>query len=300
MNTLAREKKEMILKCLTEGNSLRGTARLVGVQRNTVAKLAMDAGRLCEALHEELVRDLTPAFIQVDEMWGFVYAKEKHLDRVSDAAPPWAGSTWTWVGIDPVTKLVPAWYVSTRTTAAAKIFIGRLRKSIQRAHFFQLSSDGFSAYPSAVLSVLRSTPVSYGQYVKEYDGSRFVGSHHEFVKGVPDPAHIGTTFIERLNLTVRMSVRRYARQTNAFSKRLAPHVAATALHFFCYNFLWVHGSLGCTPAQAAGLTKRQWTYDDLVGLIEAAMPRPVRPARYRTAKRRRRWQVRPEANAVSK
>jgi hypothetical protein len=87
------------------------------------------------------------------------------------------------------------------------------------------------------------------------------------MQGNPDPKHISTSYVERQNLTMRMSMRRFTRLTNAFSKKLENHVAAVALHFMHYNFCRIHQSLRVTPAMAAGVAKSPWTVEDLVGLL---------------------------------
>ena len=270
MNTLACAKKALILQCLTEGMSLRATARLVGVERNTVAKLLLDAGRASAAYHDEVLCDLRPHRVEADELWDFVYAKEAHLDRISDDAPGWAGSTWTWTAIDPDTKLAIAWYVGERTAEHGKAALRLLRKRIAENHLFQLSTDGFTAYPSAVYRMFYGHPIRYGQVVKEYGppNQTYTGSHKEAVLGTPDPALISTSIVERLNLSLRMSIRRYTRHTNAFSKRLLQHAAATDLFFFVYNFIRVHGTTGQTPAQTARILEGVWAYEAFAALIE--------------------------------
>ena len=291
MNVLARYKQIIALKCLTEGMSINATARIVGCKPDTVAKLGVDTGKACWMHEWQVLRGLTPAHIEADELWAFIYAKEAHLERCR-AAPDEAGSSWTWVAIDRESKLVLAWLVGDRTAKSGEAFMRLLDKRIDWLHIPHLSTDGHTAYEYAVKRGFRGR-LDYGQVVKEYGGygHRYIGSHKTTIKGAPKDAEVSTSIVERVNLTIRMSSRRYTRQSNGFSKRQYQHKMATALMFFHYNFMRPHESLGGrTPAQVAGVAKRRWTYDDLADLLAASAPR----ARLRgNRKRRRRWQVRP-------
>ena len=282
MNTLPQHRKVLIIKCLVEGMSIRSTARIAEVSRNTVTKLIVDAGKACADYQDRVLRDLDCRRIQVDEAWCFVYAKEKNVPRAK-AAPAEAGDVWTWVAMDAETKLVPSWRVGDRSGATAIDLMDDLRARL--ANRVQLTSDGHRAYLEAVEGAFGGD-VDYAQLVKLYGGVKDTGADARYspsectgirkrrVEGDPDPAHVSTSFIERQNLTMRMSMRRFTRLTNAFSKKLANHAHAVALHYMHYNFCRIHQSLRVTPAMAAGVTDRLWEIADIVKLIEDAAPTP--------------------------
>ena len=291
MNTLDRQKKILALRCLVEGNSIRSTSRIADVARNTVTKLLVDAGAICGAYQAEVMRDLPCRLLEVDEIWAFVYAKEENIARAK-SAPPDAGDVWTWVAICAETKLVPAWRVGDRSSATAKDLMDDLQPRL--ANRVQLTTDGHKAYLEAVKGAFGGD-VDYGQLVKLYgkpqgeaDGadSRYspavcTGIRKTVVEGNPDPAHISTSFVERQKLTMRMSMRRFTRLTNAFSKKIENHVHAVALHTMYYNFCRIHQTLRVSPAMEAGVTTRLWEVEDIVDVVEDAAPKPKRPATYR-------------------
>lgn len=247
----------------------------------------MDAGKVCAAYQDDALRDLNCQRIQVDEIWAFVYAKAKNVPRAV-SAPPEAGDVWTWTAIDADTKLIPSWRVGDRSGMTAIDFMDDLRSRL--ANRVQLTSDGHKAYLEAVEGAFGAY-VDYAMLVKLYgpatgeDGRRYspadcIGAHKEPVMGNPNPDFISTSYVERQNLTMRMSMRRFTRLTNAFSKKLEFHVHALALHFMHYNFCRLHGSIGTTPAMAAGVTDRIWEVGDIVDMVDAAQPKPNRPAPY--------------------
>ena len=290
MNTLPRDKKILILKCLTEGNSLRATARLAGVSRNTVDKLLIATGKVCAAYQDAALQDLPCQRIQVDEVWSFVYAKAKNAPRAVNP-PRSAGDVWTWTAICADTKLIPSWRVGDRSGATAIEFMDDLRYRL--ANRMQLTSDGHKAYLEAVEGAFGAN-VDYAMLVKmyghvgderrqetRYSPSECIGARKEVVMGNPNPDDINTSYVERQNLTMRMSIRRFTRLTNAFSKKLENHVHAIALHFMHYNFCRVHGTIRTTPAIAARVTDRVWDVADIVDMVDAAAPKPNRPNTYR-------------------
>ena len=289
MNTLPRHKKILILKCLVDGMSLRAVTCIADVSRNTVAQLLISAGKASAEAQDEMLRDLPCSRIEVDEIWSFVYAKERNVAR-AQGAPPQAGDVWTWTAIDADTKLVPAWWVGNRSGATALEFMDDLRDRL--ANRVQLTSDGHKAYLEAVEGAFGGS-VDYARLIKlygkggdesrqatRYSPSECIGSRKEPVSGSPNEDLISTSYVERQNLTMRMSMRRFTRLTNAFSKKLENHVHAIALHFMYYNFCRLHSSLGTTPAMAAGVTDRLWEMGDIVDLVDAAAPAPNRPASY--------------------
>ena len=274
MNKLDTSKRAQIVAALVEGNGLRATARMTGITRATIEKLLRDLGHVCAMYQDVAMRNLPCTKVQVDEIWNFVYAKQKNVARAK-AAPEHAGDTWTWVAIDADTKLVPCWLVGGRDAGYATEFMqdlaGRLASRVQ------LTSDGLSVYVQAVEDAF-GADIDYAMLIKHYgnapEGQRryspavCTGSTKKPVTGDPDDAHISTSYVERQNLTMRMSMRRYTRLTNAFSKKLENHIHSVAIHFMYYNFVRIHGSLRVTPAMAAGVTDQLWSIEDMIGLLD--------------------------------
>ena len=281
MNKLDTKARSQILHMLVEGNSIRATARMADVSKNTVTKLLIAAGKACADYQDKALRDLPCRRIQVDEIWSFIYAKEKNVARAK-AAPAEAGDVWTWTAIDAETKLVPSWRIGDRSGETAIDFMDDLRSRL--ANRVQLTSDGLKAYLEAVEGAFGGD-VDYAQLVKIYGDSKeaekryspptCVGTRKRRVEGRPDPKHVSTSYVERNNLTMRMSMRRFTRLTNAFSKKIENHTHSVALHFMHYNFCRQHTSLdGISPAMAAGVTDRLWDIEDIVRLVDEAAPKP--------------------------
>jgi IS1 family transposase len=274
MNKLPRDKRVQIIGLLTEGMSLRAITRLTGVSINTVTKLLEDSGHACSAFQNTAFRSLRCQRIQVDEIWAFCYAKQKNVETAKKA-PEGAGDVWTWTAIDAETKLIPSWMVGDRSGETAQVFIADLAKRLVTR--VQLTSDGHRAYLQAVEDNF-GDDIDYAQLVKVYGAAgepagRYspgicIGAEKHAVTGNPDPGHISTSYSERSNLTIRMHTRRFTRLTNAFSKKIENHSHAVALHMMAYNFVRIHGSLRCTPAMAAGVSKRLWDISDIVTVIE--------------------------------
>jgi IS1 family transposase len=276
-NVLKPAKRTAIVSALVEGSSIRATARMVGVSKDTVMKLLVDLGRVCAEYQDRTFRNLTCRRLQCDEIWSFCYAKEKNI-------PLWdkrtgIGDVWTWTAIDADTKLIPCWLVGERTARYASIFMQDLASRLLNR--VQLTTDGHRPYLTAVEDSFGHR-IDYAVLVKIYgadpnDGTtvryspaRIKGATREVVVGNPDPAHISTSYAERANLTMRMGMRRFTRLTNAFSKKVENHAAAVALHFAHYNFVRIHQSLRVTPAMAAEIAKSPWTVEDLVGLLSGS------------------------------
>ncbi len=291
MNKLDPKTRKLIIRCLVEGQSIRATARTADVSKNTVTKLLIDAGKACAAYQDRVLYDLPCRRIQVDEIWSFIYAKEKNVARAK-SAPPEAGDVWTWTAICADTKLVPSWRVGHRSGMTAIEFMDDLRPRL--ANRVQLTSDDHKAYLEAVEGVFGGD-VDYAQLVKAYgdasDGEKrysphvCVGARKRRVEGRLDPAHVSTSYAERNNLTMRMSIRRFMRLTNAFSKKIENHAHSVALHFMHYNFCRQHKSLdGISPSMAAGVTDRLWGIEDIVRLVDEASlkPGPRGPYKKRT------------------
>ena len=289
MNTLPRHKKTFILKCLVEGMSIRATSRLAEVSKNTVTKLLIDAGKACAAYQDEHVRTLPCRRVEVDEIWSFIYAKERNVPRAK-SAPREAGDVWTWTAICADTKLVPSWRIGDRSGMTAIDFMEDLRGRL--ANRMQLSSDGHKAHLEAVEGAFGGD-VDYAQIIKMYGKAPGVQDETRYspvvsgsvekkrIEGHPAMRPASTLYAERQNLAMRMSMHRFTRPTNAFTKKLENHSRAVALHFMHYNFCRIHQSLKVTPAMEAGVTDRLWKVDDMVDLVEAAAPKPNRPKTYR-------------------
>ncbi len=272
MSRLEKSKQVQVVKCLVEGNSIRATVRMTGVAKNTVAKLLVDLGHACAEYQDEHLRNLPCRRVQCDEIWSFVGAKQKN---VPDTKVEEWGDVWTWTAIDADTKLVPCWMVGQRGYAAAKAFIGDLAERLSNR--VQLTTDGHRPYLEAVEAAF-GADIDYAQLIKVYGTSgeaqtryspgQCVGTECKAVTGSPDAKHISTSFVERQNLTMRMSMRRFTRLTNAFSKKIENHMAAIALHFMYYNFARVHQTLRVTPAMEAGVAHHVWTVEEIVSLLE--------------------------------
>jgi IS1 family transposase len=272
-NVLKTAKRTAIVSALVEGNSIRATARMVGVSKDTVSKLQVEIGAACARYQAEALVDLPCRRVQVDEIWSFVYAKARNVPQRL-AGRFGVGDVWTWTAIDADSKLCVSWLVGPRDSATATDFLQDVAERL--ANRVQLSSDGLTTYVDAVEKAF-GTDVDYAMIQKIYGTSEehdrryspaiCIGAKRETVQGNPDPKHISTSYVERQNLTMRMSMRRFTRLTNAFSKKLENHVAAVALHFMYYNFCRIHQTLRITPAMAAGVAKSPWTVEDLVGLL---------------------------------
>jgi IS1 family transposase len=276
MNKLDHAERARILHLLCEGNSIRATTRLTGASKKAVSKLMVDAGRAAAWYQDRVFRNLTCKRVQVDEIWAFVYAKQKNVSTAK-AAPDGAGDVWTWTAIDAETKLIPSWFVGGRDAECASWFMSDLASRL--ANRVQLTSDGHKAYLEAVEGAF-GADVDYAMLVKLYGASpdstkgryspaECTGAIKTPIEGQPDPKHISTSYSERSNLTVRMHTRRFARLTNAFSKKLENHAHSVALFAMYYNFVKLHRTLRTTPAMAAGITSRLWEIGDVVDVLEA-------------------------------
>jgi IS1 family transposase len=276
MNRLPIEKRAQIIALLTEGNSLRATSRIVGCSINTVTKLLLDVGEACAAYQDEHLRDLPCRTIECDEIWSFVYSKQKNVpDELRGQFG--VGDVWTWTALCADTKLIASWYVGSRDFEDAAAFMTDLKERLR--YRIQLTTDGHGAYPNAVGLAFRRD-IDFAQLVKRYASVRAgearysppvcVGARVRVDRGNPDPARISTSYVERQNLTMRMGMRRFTRLTNGFSKKLDNHMAAIAIHFMHYNFARPHKTLASpyprTPAMAAGIAEHVWTAREIAEL----------------------------------
>jgi len=273
---LNMEEKVRVVACLVEGNSLRSTVRMTGIHRTTIQKLLVELGAACSVYQDKVMRNLKCRRLQCDEIWAFVGCKEKNATPEAKAKNGW-GNVWTWTAMDAETKLVPCWFVGSRDGGSAYHFIhdlaGRLASRIQ------LTTDGHKPYVEAVEDAF-GAEVDYAQLIKIYgtgstDGkgaeiryspAQCMGARKAVITAQPDYQHIATSFTERQNLTMRMSMRRFTRLTNAFSKKVENHEAAVALHFMYYNFGRVHMTLRVTPAMEAGIADHIWSLEEIISL----------------------------------
>ena len=271
-NNLNTDKQIAIIAALSEGSSIRAIERMTNVHRDTIMRLGVKVGQGCTALMDERMRDLPCTRLEMDEIWGFVGKKERHV-KMDD--PPEIGSVWTFCAIDAETKLVPAFRVGDRDAATANAFLadvaGRMRNRVQ------ISTDGLKAYEEAIERSFGGD-ADYGQIIKtygsittednrRYSAPEFVSCEKKIIAGRPDFDLISTSYIERLNATTRLHMRRLTRLTLAFSKKRENFEAAVGLHFAYYNFVKRHNTLRCTPAMAAGVAGSFWSVGDL---LEAA------------------------------
>jgi IS1 family transposase len=289
MNRLSIEQRIHVIAALGEGNSSRATCRMTGVAKGTVTKLLSDMGTVCSIYMDEVMTDLPCQRLQVDEIWTFVYAKERNVPRGKRGE---AGDAWTWVALDPDTKLVPCFAIGPRNAITGGQFLADLAKRL--ANRVQLTTDAFPTYTGIVGGTFGSD-VDYAQLVKmygtepghtperRYSPGVCIGVESRVKIGNPDPEHISTSFVERQNLTMRMGMRRFTRLTNGFSKKEANLFAAVALHFMHYNFCRKHQTLkGTTPAMAAGLSDHVWTLTELIALLDDAERTPTTRGPYKT------------------
>ncbi len=277
MNKLNLEKQAQIIKVLCEGNSIRSTARITGTAVNTVVKLLREVGAACGEYQHEHLRNLRCKTIQCDEIWSFCYAKQKNVPEEHNGKFGY-GDVWTFTAIDADTKLVPCWKVGLRGAECAYEFISDLRARL--ANRVQLTTDGHGMYMEAVEHAFgreidfAQLVKRYGQEIegeKHYSPAKCIGADKHIVQGNPDTSKISTSYVERQNLTMRMSMRRFTRLTNAFSKKVENHILALALYFMYYNFARPHKSLAnpypTTPAMVAGISDHIWAIKDMVELI---------------------------------
>jgi len=273
-NVLSTEKRVQIVSALVEGVSVRATARMVGVSKDTVMKLGVELGKACAGYQEETFRNLACKRLQIDEIWNFVYAKSKNVpqDKLGTFG---YGDVWTFTCIDADTKLMPAFLVGKRDAGCATEFLQDIASRL--VNRVQLTTDGHKMYLGAVEDAFVGE-IDFAQLVKvygatpegpevRYSPAACLGTQKHAVVGCPDPAHVSTSYVERANLTIRMSVRRFTRLTNAFSKKVENHTAAIGLFHAHYNFCRIHQTLRCTPAMAAGVTSKVWKIEDLVALL---------------------------------
>jgi len=272
-NNLPREKQIAVVNALVEGCSIRSTERMTGVNRETIGTLLVRVGNGCADLLNEKMVDLDCDRLEIDELWAFVGKKQRHVTAEDDKSR--VGDTWTFVAVDADTKLVPAFLVGKRDAACTHAFIADVARRLQGR--VQISTDGLRSYIDAIGHQFGPGGVDYAQLHKTYEAEpsgpgrysppKVIEVDKTPIFGAPDEDLVSTSYVERQNLTVRMGVRRYTRLTNAFSKKIENHVAATALHFAHYNFVRRHTTLRVSPAMAAGVSETLWSTGELLEAV---------------------------------
>jgi IS1 family transposase len=272
-NKLSREKQVQIIACLTEGNSLRSTARICDVAFNSVLNLLPRIGNACADFQDRTLRNLRCKRIQCDECWSFVYAKEKDVPPDKQGKFGF-GDVWTWVAIDADTKLVPSFMVGNRNAKSAKTFIDDLANRL--ANRVQVTTDGLKVYLDAIEGAF-GCEVDYATLVKLYESGQektryspavCISAEAKVIQGKPDMDHVSTSYVERQNLNMRMGMRRFTRLTNAFSKNVENHLHAISLYYMHYNFCRIHQTLRVTPAMEAGITNHVWSISEIAALLD--------------------------------
>jgi len=280
MNRLSLGDRARILNALVEGNSVRGAARLTGVDKKTVLRLLADVGDACGAFLYDTMRDLKCRRIQADEIWSFCSAKHRNVP-VDKRGDPNYGSMWTWVAIDPDTKLVVSYMLGKRDPFCARIFIRDLSERL--ANRVQLTTDGLQMYVGAVEEAF-GDQIDYAMLIKvyghegdetnpetRYSPAVVTSTRSVVILGDPDESHVSTSHIERQNLSIRMGMRRFTRLTNAFSKKAQNLDRALALHFVYYNFARKHATIKTTPAMKAGIADHVWSLSEIAALADVRL-----------------------------
>lgn len=273
MNKLKPEKQKQIIAALIDGNSIRATCRMTDTAKGTVLKLLADVGKVCAEYQDKALRNLSCKRIQCDEIWSFCYSKDKNVPENKKGQFGF-GDVWTFTAICADSKLVPSWHIGRRNLENATIFMrdlsGRLKDRVQ------LTTDGHRMYLDAVEWTF-GKDIDFSQLIKlygpsedtekRYSPAKCNGTQKHKINGNPDEKSVSTSYIERQNLTMRMSMRRFTRLTNAFSKKVENLSHAVALHFMYYNFCRIHQTLRVTPAMEAGVTDRLWEIEDILSLF---------------------------------
>ena len=268
---------------------MRAISRTVGVSINTVSKLLVDAGYACAEYHDKTVCEVQSRRVECDEIWSFCYAKNKNVTNAK-SAPDGAGDVWTWTALDVDSRMILAYEIGDRSGKTAVEFLANLRSRL--ANKVQLNTDAHTAYFEAVDTVF-GADVDYAQLVKIYGdsedekkgkGTKYptcIGIEKQGLIGEPNMKKVSTSYVERMNLSMRMGMRRFTRKTNGFSKKLENHLHMLSLYFVYYNFVKIHKTLKVTPAMAAEVTDKLYDMEWIVDLIDAREAKPNRPKYYR-------------------
>lgn len=273
MEQLPIAKRALVLQCLCEGNSIASTTRITGVAKNTILDLLVSTGTACSTYMDRHLVNLTSKHVQLDEIWSFVGHKRRGKEDPNALIHnPTEGDVWTWKALCSETKLLICFHVGGRTFDNAVAFCRNLANRFDTPP--QIATDGLKSYSLAIGHAFGSKDVDYGRLVKLYGKDKqgneiCIGARKERVFGNPDMERTSTSYVERSNLTLRMSNRRFARRTNAHSKKIENHVHMLALHAFNYNFCRKHQALRMTPVQAAEVDSKQWSFADVAAMTDA-------------------------------
>ncbi len=273
MNKLSTADRVRVVAALVEGCSIRATVRMTGIAKNTIVKLIGELGAACADYHEKHVRDIKSKRIQCDEIWSFVAMKEKNVpEHRRDEFG--IGSVWTWTAMDADSKLMVSYMVGNRDAGYATEFMNDVAGRL--ANRVQLTTDGLKAYLDAVDDAFAGE-IDYAMLVKiygattpgpaRYSPAECTGAKKETIVGEPERKHVSTSYIERQNLTMRMSMRRFTRLTNGFSKKVENLMHSVAIHFMYYNFCRIHQTIRVTPAMEAKLTDHVWELEELIAIL---------------------------------
>jgi IS1 family transposase len=276
MNRLDSKTRAQVINCLIEGCSIRSTVRMTGVAKKTVMRVLVEVGAVCADYQDKVFRNLSTRRLQLDEMWGWIFCKEKNRTEEIAKKHPDSGDVWLWVAIDADTKLIPAWRLGQRDAYEAIRFVKDLASRLR--YRVQITTDGHRPYLEAIekafggevdYSILQKIYGSPLENETRYSPAKVIGIDVRHVTGNPNPKHISTSYVERQNWTIRTKMRRYTRLSNGFSRKAENHFAAISLNYFAYNFIQIHSTLRTSPAQAAGVTDKLWDVNDLVALWES-------------------------------
>jgi IS1 family transposase len=275
MNRLDSETRSKVINCLIEGCSIRATVRITGVAKKTVMRLIVEVGEVCAEYQDQVFHNLKCRRLQLDELWAWIYCKQKNRTEEIAKKNPAAGDVWLWTAVCADTKLVPTWRLGGRDGRTAKQFVSDLASRL--SHRVQITTDAHRPYLQAIEDSFGGD-VDYAMLHKvygfplenetRYSPAQVMGCEVRPITGDPAQEHISTSFVERQNWTVRTNMRRYTRLSNGFSRKIENHAAAVALNYFAYNFIKIHRTLRVSPAMAAGVTDRLWDVSDLVTLWE--------------------------------
>jgi transposase-like protein/IS1 family transposase len=272
-NMILTEKKIVAcLQHLVEGCSVRSTERLTGVHRDTILRLLETAGKKCDTVMNERIKNLRVSEVECDEQWQYIGMKQKTRNRkgINDES---IGDSWVFTAFERNSKLILAWHLGHRTESDTIIFTDKLAHATTGR--FQVTTDGFKPYQHAIVLSLGVQRVDFAQLVKlytntpegpqtRYSPAECTGCKKVPIYGNPDMERVSTSHVERHNLSTRMSSRRYTRLRNAFSKSWIKHYAALSLWYAYYNFCRVHRTLRVTPAMEAGITDHIWSLSELL------------------------------------
>jgi IS1 family transposase len=279
MNRLPRDRRAAIVRALVDGASIRATARICGVDKETVTKLLEEVGDFAEFYQHHALVKLNCTTVELDEIWSFVGAKEGNKTREEH------GDLWTYTAVCADSKLVFSWLVGSRVTSNTEAFCADVASRLTKR--VQISTDMNHTYLTGIEKAFGWNGCDFGQVKKEFastsgprrgsftSSSEVISVEKVIVFGNPDESKISTAYVERQNLTMRMNMRRFTRMTNAFSKKAKNHAYAVALHYLVYNYVRPHGTLTkaakgvkTTPAMAAGVTARPWTVEHILAMID--------------------------------